>query len=224
MRIPQLRQWRELRGLTQRELAAKSGVSVRSIAGYEAGAGVRPNTARKLAEALDIEVVNFYAEPEVPKAPAPPSSQEKLFNNGVLEEERRALSLQSWTSLVNRLADRWEREIEEREAEWQAADRVARKHVKLLPNLNWANEISNTARDVIALATEELEAGLFVYTSEEAHSLFRALRRLDTVVDGAELWFDWVAETWPKGATVHDIREAAERKAAVERIGKRLHA
>ena len=87
MQIPRLRQWREFRGLTQKDLAAESGVSVRSIAGYEAGAGIRPNTARKLAEALNIEVADFFREPESPKVSAPSSQQ--LTLNGELEEERR---------------------------------------------------------------------------------------------------------------------------------------
>ena len=88
MQIPRLRQWREFRRLTQKDLAAESGVSVRSIAGYEAGAGIRPNTARKLAEALNIEVADFFREPEGPKVPAPPSPKQPSFN-GLLEEERR---------------------------------------------------------------------------------------------------------------------------------------
>jgi transcriptional regulator with XRE-family HTH domain len=88
LQIPRLRQWRELRGLTQKELAAESGVSTRSIAGYEAGAAARPNTARKLAEALNIEVADFLAEYEAPIVSAPPSpEQQELFNG--LEEDLR---------------------------------------------------------------------------------------------------------------------------------------
>jgi transcriptional regulator with XRE-family HTH domain len=95
LQIPRLRQWRELRGLTQRELAAQSGVSARGIAGYEAGAGVRPNTARKLAEALDVEVASLVGEPSSsPLGEAPPSAQGKLFDNGVLEEQRPAVYLE----------------------------------------------------------------------------------------------------------------------------------
>jgi transcriptional regulator with XRE-family HTH domain len=59
VQIPKLREMRELQGLTQQELADVSGVSVRSVAGYEGGAGVRPNTARKLAKALDVKVADL---------------------------------------------------------------------------------------------------------------------------------------------------------------------
>jgi transcriptional regulator with XRE-family HTH domain len=106
LQIPRLRQWREFRGLTQKDLAAVSEVSVRSIAGYEAGAGIRVTTARKLAEALDIEVADFYAarEPQSPLAQAP-SSQAKLFDNGPFAEERRS-PLSAWAKYARRMADR----------------------------------------------------------------------------------------------------------------------
>ncbi len=68
MQIPNLREVRELQGLTQKELADVSGVSLRSIAGSESGASVRPNTARKIANALDLEVAELVRENARPKA------------------------------------------------------------------------------------------------------------------------------------------------------------
>jgi excisionase family DNA binding protein len=41
-----------------------------------------------------------------------PSSQEKLFNNGVLEEERREAIYGPWLEFANRYADRWQQRIE----------------------------------------------------------------------------------------------------------------
>ena len=67
MQIPNLREMRELQGLTQKELADVSGVSLRSIAGYEGGASVRPNTARKLAKALDVKVAELVGGDARPK-------------------------------------------------------------------------------------------------------------------------------------------------------------
>ncbi len=87
MQIPRLREQRELRGWTQKDLARESGVSARSIAGYEAGSGARPPTVRKLSEALGVEISDLVGEREAPKAPAPPSQQ--LTLNGLLAEERR---------------------------------------------------------------------------------------------------------------------------------------
>jgi transcriptional regulator with XRE-family HTH domain len=70
VQIPNLRDVRELQGLTQKELADVSNVSLRSVAGYESGARVRPNTARKLAKALDVEVAELVGVSAHPKARA----------------------------------------------------------------------------------------------------------------------------------------------------------
>jgi transcriptional regulator with XRE-family HTH domain len=105
VQIPRLREWRERRALTQVELAESAGVSERSVAGYEAGSGARPPTVRRLAQALSIEVTDLYGDPEHPLGEAPPS-QEKLFNNGVLEEERRARYQRSWRDFITLLANR----------------------------------------------------------------------------------------------------------------------
>jgi transcriptional regulator with XRE-family HTH domain len=68
MEISRLREWRERRGYTQRGLASESGVSERSIAGYEAGHSTRPNTAHKLALVLEIapeDMMDFEGEHEM---------------------------------------------------------------------------------------------------------------------------------------------------------------
>ena len=88
--IPKLREVRELQGLTQKELADVSGVSVRSVAGYEGGAHVRPNTARKLANALNVDVADLMGVDAHPKADALPPrdpdaaalESEVIFNAG----------------------------------------------------------------------------------------------------------------------------------------------
>lgn len=56
MKVPRLRQQRERRGLTQQDLAAAAGVSRRSIAGWELGGGIRPNSALRVAQALGAEI------------------------------------------------------------------------------------------------------------------------------------------------------------------------
>jgi transcriptional regulator with XRE-family HTH domain len=98
VQIPNLRELRELHGLTQKELADVSGVSLRSVAGYEGGAHARPNTARKLAQALNVEVADLVGATSHPKASA--SSQPSF--NGLLEEERRAQDLGVWKSYLSR--------------------------------------------------------------------------------------------------------------------------
>ena len=103
MQIPRLAKWRELQGWTQKDLAHESGVSARSIAGYETGASVRPRTARKLAEALGVEVIDLAGIGQG-KVPAPPLPEQPSFN-GLLEEERRS-SLSPWVEYVRQRADR----------------------------------------------------------------------------------------------------------------------
>jgi transcriptional regulator with XRE-family HTH domain len=84
--IPNLRELRELHGLTQKELADVSGVSLRSVAGYEGGAHVRPNTARKLAQALNVEIADLVGVGSYPKGQAPLSYTQPPLNG--FEEER----------------------------------------------------------------------------------------------------------------------------------------
>lgn len=86
MQIPNLREVRELQGLTQKELADVSGVSLRSVAGYEGGASVRPNTARKLAKALDAEVAELVGVSTRPKGRAV-SPRDTEAGTALLEDE-----------------------------------------------------------------------------------------------------------------------------------------
>jgi transcriptional regulator with XRE-family HTH domain len=63
VQLPKLREWREARALTQVELAERAGVSPRSVAGYEAGAGARLPTVRKLAVGLDVPIEELTGPP-----------------------------------------------------------------------------------------------------------------------------------------------------------------
>jgi transcriptional regulator with XRE-family HTH domain len=119
-RTPRLRELRERAALSQEDVAERSGVARATIADLEAGKRpARPSTIRKLAKGLDVEVTALYGEPESPKVPAP-SSQEKLFNNGDLEEERRA----DWGAAVDkarRLREYGRPEMEDALASWRAS-------------------------------------------------------------------------------------------------------
>lgn len=77
MKLPELRHVRELRGLTQPELAAASGVSMRTIVNEEHGGEARPSTARKLAVALDVSLtVLAGVEPFAVAQQKPPQAKE----------------------------------------------------------------------------------------------------------------------------------------------------
>ncbi len=71
MKLARTKEWRESRGLTQRELAAEAGVGEVTIARIETGASVTPPTARKVSEALGISVADLLERPPVPLDEAP---------------------------------------------------------------------------------------------------------------------------------------------------------
>lgn len=63
MRLPKLRVLRERRGLSQQALSELAGVSRDGIVHYEAGTReAHPGTAKKLADALEVEVVDLTEE------------------------------------------------------------------------------------------------------------------------------------------------------------------
>jgi transcriptional regulator with XRE-family HTH domain len=116
--LRELREIRLRRGLSQADLSAMTGVAEFTISEIEAGkrANPRPSTLRKLAQGLGVEVTNLYGESDSPLG-ATPSSQEKLFNNGVLEDARRP-SLDEVKDTFAPLADglnhycaRWEEKL-----------------------------------------------------------------------------------------------------------------
>ena len=62
---------RRRKGWSQKELAEESGVGQDTISGIESGRHEpRPSTLRKLADALNVEVADFFREPAVPLADA----------------------------------------------------------------------------------------------------------------------------------------------------------
>jgi transcriptional regulator with XRE-family HTH domain len=73
--VERIAELRESQALTLRDLAERSGVDANTINQVELGhRKPRPSTLRKLAKALDIEVADFFREPAVPLAEAPPKS------------------------------------------------------------------------------------------------------------------------------------------------------
>jgi len=66
-----LKRWRNIRGLSQWDLADKSGVGYASIARIETGRqDPTVGTLTRLAEALGIDVVDFFTPPAKAKRPA----------------------------------------------------------------------------------------------------------------------------------------------------------
>ena len=63
-----LRAWRQRRALSQRDLAAKSGIGLATIVRLEHGQPARPSSIRRLAEALGLTPEEFLAGPAEGKA------------------------------------------------------------------------------------------------------------------------------------------------------------
>ncbi|MDP9476535.1 MAG: helix-turn-helix domain-containing protein [Actinomycetota bacterium] len=78
---------RERLGLTLTMVAQRAGTSKNTVLSAEHGGDIRPTTARKIAEALEVEITDLIGEQAHPKAQASPSQQ--LTLNGLLAEERR---------------------------------------------------------------------------------------------------------------------------------------
>jgi transcriptional regulator with XRE-family HTH domain len=111
LQLPRLKEWREFRGFTQPELAERAGLSLRTVFNYEHGSNALPNNARKLAEALGVQIGDLLSEQDHPKGAAPPSVQ--LTLNGVLVEERRRPTEHEIKALNRWLSD-LERRLDER--------------------------------------------------------------------------------------------------------------
>src|SRR5215210_5642525 len=120
MKLLRLKEWRESRGLMQKEVAADAGVSEYTVLRAEGGISIRPDTARKIAEALNVTVADLLEEPPVPLGQAPQTSPEQ-------DEERRVTetSLGIWIEYIERRADVWltqaTAEENHRLDTWQAA-------------------------------------------------------------------------------------------------------
>jgi transcriptional regulator with XRE-family HTH domain len=83
LKLPSLRLWRSRRGWTQRELSSAAGVRQATISKLEVGRrGCRLRTARKLAEALDVDLEELQAAPE--GAPAVPTFTHRFLHKAYL--------------------------------------------------------------------------------------------------------------------------------------------
>lgn len=116
-----LREVREGRGLSQKDLSASSGVHFNTVSGVE---GKRqkphPSTLRKLAAALDIEVEDLTG---APKGEASPSAR--------TPEERRTAYLRGFEELARSTALHLEEAIDSESVDFELVDHVAQLHADL---------------------------------------------------------------------------------------------
>lgn len=100
---------RRLRGLSQRELAEKAGVSPATVYELEVGKRPtpRPSTLRKLAEALEVEIADILGEPAVPLAKAPRGAGPPQVSQGELLAQGIPATDDEVQELNNRLMLDW---------------------------------------------------------------------------------------------------------------------
>ena len=151
MRLPRLKEVRELHGWSQKNLAEAAGVSRDSISNYETGhRDAYPATARKLADALGVEIADLLQEPARPKEVAPSSPDEwarevgarlhgmrdaewdahaRALDPDEIEEEVRAFLDEAKMLHAAHAADKWQRpEQKERRIELFRSLRELRAH------------------------------------------------------------------------------------------------
>src|SRR5215207_8413574 len=93
--VENVRRMRREKGLSQQELADLAGVGQDSISAIETGKHEpHPRTLRKLANALDVEVADFFKEPAVPLGEAPgragPTLLDRALDAARRDEEKAA--------------------------------------------------------------------------------------------------------------------------------------
>jgi transcriptional regulator with XRE-family HTH domain len=175
VQIPNLRGLRELHGLTQKELADVSGVSLRSVAGYEGGAHARPNTARKLAEALNVEVADLVGVDSYPKAQAPPSPTQPPLNG--FDEVRHIQHLYVWRNYLSRRVEWCERVLQK-----SREDSFLNPFLSLDTAIQWAMYVGIESKQLRNALQPEIRS----YTdadSEIVGELHALLDRFDAVDD-----------------------------------------
>jgi transcriptional regulator with XRE-family HTH domain len=112
--VETLRELRRRRGWSQKDLADSSGVGQDTISGIESGRHEpRPSTLRKLAEALEVEVADFFREPAPPSDRAPrlgrlTDAPAKVPDPSLDELLRRAGRPTRWLALPE---DQWQAEV-----------------------------------------------------------------------------------------------------------------
>ena len=151
MRLPRLKEVRELHGWSQKNLAEAAGVSRDSISNYETGhREAYPATARKLADALGVEIADLLQATARPKEVAPSSPDEwarevgarlhgmrdaewdahaRALDPDEIEEEVRAFLDEAKMLHAAHAADKWQRpEQKERRIELFRSLRELRAH------------------------------------------------------------------------------------------------
>jgi transcriptional regulator with XRE-family HTH domain len=93
--VDAVKEIRRRKGWSQKDLAEESGVGQDTISGIESGRHEpRPSTLRKLADALDVEVADFFRKPAIPLDEAPREAGRLSAIDVALDAARRQIALE----------------------------------------------------------------------------------------------------------------------------------
>jgi transcriptional regulator with XRE-family HTH domain len=94
--VDAVKEIRRRKGWSQKDLAEESGVGQDTISGIESGRHEpRPSTLRKLADALGVEVADFFREPAIPLDEAPREAGRLSAIDVALDAARRQIALEN---------------------------------------------------------------------------------------------------------------------------------
>lgn len=136
-----LLQARERLGYGIEVVGEKSGTAKNSVLRAEHEGDIRPSTARKIAQALGVEVADLIKEPDSPKA------QSRLSPTAPKEtpEEKRRKAVDVWKeqylARTDEMLDKWESEIEER---------VSLAESDLVAFFDWLEGVREVGRPLMA--------------------------------------------------------------------------
>jgi len=106
--VDAVKEIRRRKGWSQKDLAEESGVGQDTISGIESGRHEpRPSTLRKLADALEVEVADFFREPAVPLDEAPRGAGPPRVSKDRLEEHFEGVRQSEVDYLNWMIADFW---------------------------------------------------------------------------------------------------------------------
>jgi transcriptional regulator with XRE-family HTH domain len=161
--VDAVKEIRRRKGWSQKDLAEESGVGQDTISGIESGRHEpRPSTLRKLANALGVEVVDFFREPAIPLDEAPREAGRLSAIDVALDAARRQIALENQAMFSGQS----ERELDQRHVN-DAMQRL-RKEYRL--DGNDAEALVDLALKNVRLEEETATLRDRLQVREQAHS------------------------------------------------------
>jgi transcriptional regulator with XRE-family HTH domain len=180
--VDAVKEIRRRKGWSQKDLAEESGVGQDTISGIESGRHEpRPSTLRKLADALDVEVADFFREPAVPLAEAPRGAGHAVVAVGATPEEA-AEKLEQQLYAPAKIAQGWHRLAQRWEERLERGDFDARSLEDFIDTLE---DVALNMQASVAAERRELRAQYGEDAARNTAVLRPALDRLSTLVGEA---------------------------------------